>query len=80
MTPEQRLDRLERVVKLMVKAGLRARSHMREQGDKINMIIDFQMHNEESFAKLTEAQANTDRRFTERLRLFGKAPMADSDK
>ena len=74
MTPEQRLDRLERVVNLMVKAGLRARSHMRQQGDKINMIIDFQMHNEERFAKLTEAQANTDRRLTELIEIVREGP------
>jgi len=30
----------------MVKAGLLARSKMSEQGDKIAMIIDLQMHNE----------------------------------
>ena len=69
MTPEQRFDRLERIVKLMVKAGLRARGHIREQGERINMIIDFQMkneqkfaRNEERFAKLAEAQAHTDQR------------------
>lgn len=73
MTPEQRLDRLERVVKLLVKAGLRARSHMREQGDKIKM-IDLPMHNEERFAKLTEAQANTDRRLTELIEIVRERP------
>lgn len=76
MTPEQKFDRLERIVKLMVKAGLRARSQMREQVDRINMIIEYQMQNEERFgrneerferneerfAKLAEAQAHTDRR------------------
>lgn len=69
MTPEQKFDRLERIVKLMVKAGLRARSQMREQGDRIKMIIEYQMQNEERFgrneerfAKLAEAQAHTDRR------------------
>ncbi len=73
MTPEQRFDRLERIVKLMVKAGPRARSQMREQGERINVIIDFQMQNEEKFgrneerfarneeriAKLVEAQVHT---------------------
>lgn len=63
-------------MKLIVKAGLRARSQMREQGERINMIIDFQMQNEEKFgrneerferneerfAKLAEAQVHTDRR------------------
>jgi hypothetical protein len=69
MTPEQRFDRLERIVKLMVKAGLRARSQMREQGERINMIIDYQVQNEEKFgrneerfAKLAEAQTHTDQR------------------
>jgi hypothetical protein len=62
MTPEQRLDRLERIVKLMVKAGLRARGHIREEGERMNMIIDFQMKNEHRFAKLAEAQAHTDQR------------------
>ena len=69
MTPEQRFDRLERIVKLMVKAGLRARSQMRGQGEKIDMIIELQMQNEERFgrnedrfAKLAEAQAHTDQR------------------
>ncbi|MBA2527571.1 MAG: hypothetical protein H0V18_17590 [Pyrinomonadaceae bacterium] len=69
MTPEQRFDRLERIMKLVVKAGLRARGQMREQGERINMIIDLQIQNEERFgrneerfAKLAEAQAHTERR------------------
>ncbi len=69
MTPEQRLDRLERIAKLFVKAGLRERSRMREMDDKIAILIDLQMKNEERFAQLAEAQqksaesqAHTDRR------------------
>ena len=76
MTPEQRLDRLERIAKLMVRAGVRARRGEREQDEKIDMIIDAQVkneerfaQNEERFAKLAEAQtemaisqAHTDRR------------------
>jgi len=68
MTPEQRFDRLERVLGLMIRAGLRARRHGRQQDEKINMIIDAQMKNEERFAKLahaqtdlTESQSHTDR-------------------
>jgi hypothetical protein len=56
-------------MKLVVKAGLRARGQMREQGERINMIIDLQIQNEERFgrneerfAKLAEAQAHTERR------------------
>ena len=73
MTSEQRLDRLERIVRLMIKAGLRARRHSREQDEKINVIIE--MHSrgyaemQEGFAelraaqmRLTESQMHTDRR------------------
>ena len=45
MTSEQRLDRLERVAKLFVRAGPRARRGMREQDEKINVIIDNQIAN-----------------------------------
>ena len=69
MTPEQRFDRLERIVKLMIKAGLRARTQSREQNEKITIIIDAQMRNEERFARneerfarLAESQTHTDRR------------------
>jgi gamma-glutamylcysteine synthetase len=51
MTEEQRLDRLERIVKLMIKAGLRARKTAREHDEKINILIEMHMKNEEMFAK-----------------------------
>ena len=35
MTPEQRLDRLERIAKLFVRAGLRTRTNIRSQHDTI---------------------------------------------
>jgi hypothetical protein len=54
MTLEQRLDRLERIAELFVKAGLRARRVAREQSEKIDMLIDLQIHNEERFAKQDE--------------------------
>jgi hypothetical protein len=69
MKPEERLDRLERIAKLLVRAGLRARRQMRQQDDKITIMIDAQIKNEDRFAKLAEAQtelaeaqAHTDRR------------------
>jgi hypothetical protein len=62
MTSEQRLDRLERIAKLMVRAGLRERHRMREQDEKIDIIIDAQIKNEERFAQLAESQAHTDQR------------------
>ncbi len=62
MTPEQRFDRLERVARLMIRAGLRARKHSREQDEKLNMIVDAQIKNEDRFARLAESQSHTDRR------------------
>lgn len=69
MTPEQRLDRLERIARLIVKAGLRERRLIREMDDKIGILVDMQIKNEERFALLAEAQtelaesqSHTDRR------------------
>lgn len=62
MTPEQRLDRIERIAKLFVRAGLRARRDMRDLNEKISIIVDAQIANEERFAKLAESQAHTDKR------------------
>ncbi len=69
MTNDERVDRLERIAKLLVRAGLRARREMRQQDDKITIMIDAQIKNEERFAKLVQAQtelaesqAHTDRR------------------
>ena len=51
MTPEQRLDRLERIARLMVRAGLRARHTTREQDAKINIMINAQIKNDERFER-----------------------------
>ena len=66
MTPEQRLDRLERIAKLFAKAGLRARSQFRKQHE---ILMDAQMRNEERFARneerfkrLANSQIHTDQR------------------
>jgi len=66
---EERLDRLERIARLLVRAGLRARRELRQQDDKITIMIDAQIKNEERFAKLAQAQTelaesqtHTDRR------------------
>jgi hypothetical protein len=59
MTPEQRLDRLERVAKLMATAGLRARKEWRdqarEQNEKINILIS--MHHQNEDASRAESHA-----------------------
>ncbi len=57
MTSEERLNRVERIARLMVRVGLRARRHSREQDDKIDIIIDAQIKNEERFAKLANNHA-----------------------
>ena len=62
MTPEQRLDRLERLGKLFVREGRRSRREVRQQAEKINILIDAQIKNEEKFAMLAESQTHTDRR------------------
>ena len=58
MTDEQRLDRLERIAKLIVKAGINARKQSRVQDEKINILIDSQIKNEERFAALAQTQAD----------------------
>ena len=65
VTPEQRLDRLERIAKLFVRAGLRARRDLREMNEKINILIDTQMRNDERFAKFEKRCAEYDHRFSE---------------
>ncbi|MCA1616435.1 MAG: hypothetical protein LC800_20535 [Acidobacteria bacterium] len=56
---EKRLDRLERIVKLAVRAGVRTRRDVREQ---LGALIDAQIHTDGALARLAEAQAHTDRR------------------
>ena len=71
MTPEQRLDRLERVAKMLVTSGRKARSEWRAesraQAEKINILIHTQMETTEQIrglaaahAELTESQKRTD--------------------
>ena len=61
MGPEERLDRLERVAKLLVTSGRRTRNELRTN---INALIDAQMRHEarfnRQFARLSAAQAQTD--------------------
>ena len=54
MTSEQRLDRLERVAKLFVRAGLRERRDRCDLDEKINIIVNAQIANEDRFAKNEE--------------------------
>jgi hypothetical protein len=52
MTPEQRLDRAERILVRMVKSGRRTRSEWRY---KINSLIDAQISHEATWRKESEA-------------------------
>ncbi|HEY3025212.1 MAG TPA: hypothetical protein VGJ55_03575 [Pyrinomonadaceae bacterium] len=79
MTPEQRLDRLERIAGLMVRSGLRARRPDREQDEKINMIIDAQMKSGERFhAQIRERDEKFDAQMRERDEKFD-AQMRERD-
>lgn len=56
---EARVDRLERVLKLAIRLGLRERQEARE---KINALLDAQIKNEERFAALADAQTHAERK------------------
>src|SRR5262245_32596510 len=80
MTHEQRLDRLERIAKLFVKAGIRYRRNLRRMDEKITILIDAQIRNEDlsfelkrDMKALMAAQERNDERFRksdERFRKF----------
>ena len=61
MTPEQRLDRVERILILFANSGRRTRAEWRErsreQDEKINMLIQSQMETTEHIRGLAAAQA-----------------------
>ncbi|MFY9621734.1 MAG: hypothetical protein WAQ99_18110 [Pyrinomonadaceae bacterium] len=78
MTHEQRLDRLERIAKLFVKAGLRARSNMRRLDEKIGILIDAQIKGEDRAAELNEKMKTMQMRSDERFRITDER-LAKSD-
>ncbi|HKY42045.1 MAG TPA: hypothetical protein VJM50_03060 [Pyrinomonadaceae bacterium] len=57
MTPEQRLDRVERILTLFVNEGRRRRKQLREQDERISIIIKTQMETEEIMKGLALTQA-----------------------
>ena len=67
MSTDQRLDRLERIVMMFARAGARAR---REMNEKINMLIDAQIKNEDRFAKFDERFSKFDERCAKYDALF----------
>lgn len=60
MTPEQGLDRIERIAKLFVREGLRARQRSREQDERLNILVNYQIRNDEKFAAHEEKFGNHD--------------------
>ena len=54
MTNDERLDRLERILTLMVGAGRRTRTKIRESDEKIAILIDAQIKTEDEVQKQRE--------------------------
>ena len=69
MTPDARLDRLERMAMLLAKAGFRTRSQLRardrEHDEKLDHLVDLQIKNEETFARNEERFARNEERFAQ---------------
>src|SRR5690349_12306780 len=65
MTTDQRLDRIERILILYFKAGRRQRKHVREVDEKINILINMHIENEDGFRQLKERFDQTDRQMKE---------------
>lgn len=72
MRPEQRLDRVERILGLFVEEGRRWRVRSREQDEKINILIQTQMETSEQINKLTASQKRTDQALRAFIKSLGK--------
>ena len=82
MTPEQRLDRLERLAKLFATEGRRLRSEFHQ---RIEILMNAQMlnearfeRNEERFARLAESQIHTDQRLDALIDIVREGRRGDS--
>ena len=69
MTPEQRLDRLDRLAKLFARSGLRARSRFNQQYE---ILLDAQMRCEARFAENEERFARNEERFARNEERFAR--------
>ena len=65
MTTDQRLDRIERILILYYNAGRRELKRVREADEKINILINAQIKNEDGFRQLKERLDQTDRQMQE---------------
>ena len=68
MTTDQRLDRIERILILYLNAGRRERKRVRKVDDKINILINAQIKNEDGFRELREQSKETNREMREMFR------------
>jgi tRNA U54 and U55 pseudouridine synthase Pus10 len=58
---------LERIAKLFVRAGLRARRNMKEQDEKINIIINNQIEYDARFAKMSQSIEQTHKELSQSI-------------
>jgi hypothetical protein len=79
MTTEQRLDRLEQIAKLFVRGGIRFRRNLRALDEKIAILVDAQIRNEDlsfeirrDIQAMSAAQARNDERFAKSDERFAK--------
>lgn len=76
MTTDQRLDRIERILILYFNSGRRERRRVREMDEKINILINAQIENENGFRELREQlreqSKKTDRQIQETNREMRK--------
>jgi hypothetical protein len=68
MTTDQRLDRIERILILYFNSGRRERKRVREMDEKINILINAQIKNEDGFRELREQSQETNREMREMFR------------
>jgi len=68
MTTDQRLDRIERILILYFNSGRRERKRVREVDDKISILINAQIKNEDGFRELREQSKETNREMREMFR------------
>ena len=80
MTSEQRLDRLERIAKLFVRAGLRARRNMKAQDEKINIIINNQIEYDERFAGLSQSLERSHNELSRSLEELARAQVQSNQR
>jgi hypothetical protein len=78
MNSEERIARLERLTKLFACAGRRERRRIGTVEEKLDIIIDFQIANEERFARNEERFARNEERFERNEERFAQLAEAQT--